>query len=1733
MTQARSAVFRVNAEGFKKFSQPNWEVRFHLPIYDKRFGGLTYTGVTKLDVTSSEFQAETLANLEFNVNGANKVEGRAVVPHKFQTDSTYLDTNSYTIDDTEDYPNVPDDNALLGVMETALEFIDNTGEYNVGSGTHSGFSHMFRIGQEGLVGISDALESTVTSAKEYSLILPSQTGTFKFNKVAVFITNSETAQTFLFGILYFNTNIKKTKPALSSDKLTDIKFKFRVIMNADTNDQNVTDMDYDNYIFFNNTTSDFKTFSSNVISTTDSILSSDNLEGLKTDSDYGTVQNILDESNFISHLENASKGGFAHLLGFDGVSANKHFLNEEYISLQNVKLSHINKKGDTSLGLNRAILFDPTQETADIFDATSSHSSAELYANNSDIGKTIKSNIRGESITSENISLSVVTLFGASGFESTATNINSSEVNGYGLKLLDINESLVLGRCSTISARNSLVVNSFVETSDKTQYETSVVTLGEVNLSVNPTSTAKLTQDTIDYDLGSSYLKNAMVASSAQSLFSILSSDSNSLLEATTFNAMYTSVNGSASTSSINTLYSSLSGTLNNSSINSTHSSISKSHNSSVLIDNSVVDNVYNSMISIDDITQILSTDPTIVQHISVGDVYHNLGDTSTSDSSTKSVERFFFMNLEWGLNPNGFDFVVGEKQVTGTASAQASLIDTNATVMSGLEEINNSWFLHTLLISGATTTTDTQFTSSYQGTYIDGEINVFNASKGYIPLTLSFDEGGNSGVWLGEDSVLDWQNDFKSIWSGYELDAKLRKNVVVGVTAYNDVPLSTIDNLWKNDTTNNPSQDSLFSNGSSESTMYLYDIIQNVEYDTDFVKTVLTDGGKNSIARLVDITSLTYDSTAKTFTLVAPTSTSVSEISIGAESNTYTYNQVTAITQQITSLATNTNQYITLSLVQDSVTDSEEFEAKLVTFKIDTITTTSGVSIVMSPLSDSLSNSEQMSMFTIGNALADGETVVGKLNAVVWAVSDVFKAYLDTVWTKTKNTENIENKYVTSFAMGTDDFGTSGFNARYGVGRILRLGLLQSKFAKVTSWKSAYDANMSDLSLEATSVTKVDNSYVNTSHSKLGLVQDSIIVGNSIRVNPSIALNIFQYQDNGSIKFGYQKNSLQNSILMGKNINLNINPVNKSYIGNHDDGALYDIHDADADVKQSRIDWVSANEQSRLKNIYILGDSIHTFSGIYEWGNANPDSDGILNDVMYDSQLSDFFTDNSGNDGANGIFRNSSVKPLHGLRNSLIRGTEIFLSSTSGTLEEINLFGKYLNADHSWLTVFGRYNEWYNAELSNAYGNDFFVIANGRGTSIGGGLDNSGANYVPTSGFTRRYNMFVVTDRGITKTRTLISRGVAYRTNPSYQIHKYFNDTDSVANGGLDLYPHQGIGFDEHYNEAITMGDINNNPSTSFRVFRTADTTDFASLPISASDWFDFNSRPIFFLKPKTDPSDITSNFGLFVIKNLLRPFGYADGQEVSPDAIKEWSDDTNFFNMASNDNGNANAIIDDNIVQHYQNPLEPLNPFTTVSASSYISAITYGMKIGDSNKWGGGSGANVSSLFYNNNHTAVVGDGTYSATEAISSELEGHDVGLTSVVCKAVGLYTISGRITLPRDGLKSIRILKWVKSDIDVDGNGDDVIQVPEIVYNASFSETQSIINIDTSFFVENANDEIFMSLVGVYEEAVDASVSAIRDVLPNQWQSDYLHIAYKGYTAESQAWANYNGISSSNS
>ena len=99
--------------------------------------------------------------------------------------------------------------------------------------------------------------------------------------------------------------------------------------------------------------------------------------------------------------------------------------------------------------------------------------------------------------------------------------------------------------------------------------------------------------------------------------------------------------------------------------------------------------------------------------------------------------------------------------------------------------------------------------------------------------------------------------------------------------------------------------------------------------------------------------------------------------------------------------------------------------------------------------------------------------------------------------------------------------------------------------------------------------------------------------------------------------------------------------------------------------------------------------------------------------------------------------------------------------------------------------------------------------------------------------------------------------------------------------------------------------------------------------------------------------------------------------------------------------------------------------------------------------------------------------------------------------------------------------------------IDGNGDDVIQVPEILYNASFSETQSIINIDTSFFVENANDEIFMSLVGVYEEAVDASVSAIRDVLPNQWQSDYLHIAYKGYTAESQAWANYNGISSSNS
>lgn len=1713
----------------------------------------------------------------------NQLEGRGLVPHSFDTSNDYLPIHDYDIIDPlnstellayDGYPN-----KVVGVdasteatykaeMESALTFANNDGLYTV-----SDFSHLFRVSEERSHDVSSSSDAVVNSSIEYASVIPIEFGSCKFNKIAIYITNVVTNQTFLFGIIYFNTNILKTKPStLIASELSDIKFKFRVMLNADTSDLNATDMDYDNYVFFHDSASSFKAFSTGVITTTDAILVSDTSGDLKDANGFPTLEPKLSSASFISHMANGDNGGYASIYG-DAISANVSYYSEQ--KYNNGVLSELVRKIANSnvnfqdSDLNYLKSHSTTLDEDTVF-TTSTLSSVTAYNDNITVTNGVRINAKGYYFDLTDVRDSDLDLYGDSVFSSTVSNTRHSIVNGYGANISASNHSLLLGKCFTISARNSLVSNILLNANSTFQTDTSSFTSTETL--VHMKGSTGVVEDDISYntstEFGYSATTGQVIGSSVKSMFSsIIAPDTaTASIYNSTANLSYSTLNGQLFNSNAQLYYSTLSESIAMSDVNSYRASMGGSQvYSNVNIGRTVIGSSDRTDITIVDISRVIEHSGTITSYSNSNIESLAFGETASSQYVSKTRDRFFFMNLDWSFNPNSYN-------TTTNVADNVDYIDFGNTVMDTFKEINNSWIVHTAVsvASGGTQA----YNSSNQ--YVSGDQNTFNGKQGYIPVMNPIDTSLDSGAFLSNRTILadiqtSRQDEYRNIWMGYEIDARIRKNQVALVTAHNDVPISYLKSRYV--------EDNVGTTFGSEENSFLTEIAFNMDYDTKTVEHLFNDGTKVRMARAFNGTAV-YDATAKKFALTIPNSVSISELGYMNNTESFNIDQFAEFDARLNPLTSGRNHYVTISICSENGgADGNFYSSQLTTFKVsDIVQFTTGQDIIVDLIAvnpTSVISENVMTSFTMGTTLTDGDSIDGKIHVVMWSVNDAVNGYLTDYWTSNIQHDLIENKYITSIS---SEYSGGNKIAKYGVGRILRTSIIQSQdtSARGVSYHYGY-STFTNATMVDSSISSTNRSNVNIAGSHMTEILGSLIMGTRIKVNPTNAINAFLYNDGGTLKLDYKQNKLMNSILFGNNINLNITPVNKTWAGNFQDGGTLDPLSSDD------IDWLKASQESRLKNLYFFGDSIYTFSGIYTFD----ESDGAI----FDSGFSSQFLDNSGKFIDSEWFNNNpSLTPIHGIKDSFIRGTEIFLSSTSGALEEVNLFGRFINADHSWLTVFGRFNEWRNQPLVDRFGQDFFVVANGRGTPSGGGItNNTSVDY--TSGFIRRYNMFVVTDRGITKTRTMISRGVAYRTNPSYQL---WNVIGNDSGSEVDRYT--TIGVESEGSDEYTVGDgrlqlgttqsnnttqhlLLNSPLTSENTSAThtvADITARDALTVNDGDtvfvqselalyifdsatssysiylesknrhWSKIKSVPVMYISPNSDDYNIYER--IIIIKNLLRPFGYyGDKQSGSyPEMFKdsltsssdvpfsnadpsngfvipvEWSDDRNFYGLAVDNEGYANAVIDDNIVTK-----EDTN-WAEVNIANYIESFITQMP----------SPSRFSKSKFS--ESAELGD--WSADGLTQGN--NRDINLTSVKCKLPGLYSLNGRMSIPINQFKMLRLYMW-KQKFNADGtedltnstiNSNGQILVPEIIYDYTCGEHfgNPVVNINCEFMIDSPNTNVYISAVGIIHNSYDSiqTTFGLNDELGvyhgAQWQSDYLHLSYKGYISEDTAWSSYNGL-----
>lgn len=1664
-----SATFKANAEGFKKWNQPDWELLFWLPIYDKRFGKITYSGLSKIDINTATFKSARIQDLEFNTTGVADLEGRAILAGSYDVNNNWNPQWTYSIvsndSSVDNYPNKPSNSSVIPMMNSYCTFTNGLGKYNIQS-----FSNMFRVENGREVSIGNTSDVIVNSAREYSLNISGRMGDFVFNKCAIFITNRVTKENFLFGVLYFNTNITKRIPASSSLDIPDVKFKFKVMLSASTDSNpNRLDVDMDNYVVFGNG-GDLIPIGGDLLYTDKSIVIGGNFEDDLQDTDVRNElrkyqvafwQDNNAQGTFVEFTKNGSNyiGGFNSLrTGLSGDSLFSIKTNKTYktdgtsrkslfndIVSDNIDddLSWVETKASKSFGNRvRSVLPYTFYKTeANITDAITNMGLG--YAKGLRFTNLTNSDVMGHDAVVRNSSGIIGYLYGSYNGK-TYAQVTEADVDptSSSLWLADVNyssDSIVHGY--NIKGRfigSDAIGSSFNATAKQSSLRAYCSAFDSIDLI-----------EESDVRSRESYISTALQGASngVPEFGEFMSNDIHSVRsmlfgnivrgsQLDTFNSM---LNGSAIDSLIGAEWSTISGEVKHSTIKAEASSISGADQSDVNADSSVIDGSFNSDIFAKGIAKGIVSN--LVAKTKVVGTSANIGygrvvqtDASTNDAVRTITDRFVYlsaMNLklsDFGVTRDNYtgQLVFGSDQYNGSFGDFVAS-DTKGVVsqIANGGVCHGNWFYYTSL-GGANAPAD--------------NTNLFKLQSYYIPAFTTIDISSSGVMYADQDA-----QDYRSVYYLKSIESALASTTYVGVSARLDLPLSVFGYMSYGSTEASNDIVSVGSNSveieeqgsvSSGATanLFLYDLVQNMDYDLVEFKNVV-----GSAYRFNKLDSITYNDTTKQSTIHFPYTYNISawDIAQGAVTTLSDSNP-----PNISALGLKENALITLAV--DNRT-AGSYSADLMTMKIVSSSSNSGGTTIIVEGINGESDYEML------KSILSAYSATKPTNAVVWSVDNDTLTTMKKYYSQLKKPSSYVNRYIST----RNDLG---------IGRVCRYSFLKTYTSDIISDESYYGlAEGSQVNLVSSSVTRTFNSVINTEFSVLPQTENSMVIGTNIRVNPVNALNTIVYKYNGVTSFASVKNAMQDSILFGSQINLNILPMTKHWLGDYSNGSLINLTSANS------VKAYLEEARSRIKNVYIFGDSIHTMSGIYDF------------QAGYDLGLNSGFIQNSGRSDVSAD--NKKFMPITGLRDSFIRGREITLASSSGILEEVNLFGRYLNAEHSWINVFGRYNEWFSREIENLVGRDFFVIANGMSHQRGGGIFNTGKyiDTIPTlaeynNGYrqrvTRRYNMFVVTDRGVTKARTLVKNGTLFRCNPNYLLQQAYMKEDYSAGNLTDIGTPYWYGITSSATDLITDWSNSSSSWQTYAVYFPAsgDSGD------STTPWR--STRPIF-------------------IPNVLRPILDDDTQ---------LSDDVNYFGLSSDDQGFSNFITDGNLASYDQ-----------------------------------GRQTNLKRLF---KLTGILGTSVESINESASSlyhsVLTDQSVSMMGIKLKNEGMYSLNlslnGLVSNGTNGnkatlnIKSVRIFMWENGkNATIQSNGDVYLDSPVVVFNyngSTFKLTESV-----KFMVQNTNSEVWFSMTINYDESATTWTGFDNNTLGEgfsnikSWRDGFLTLSYDGYMRDGSVWNNY--------
>ena len=1224
----RVAKIKINAGGFEKLADTDWKIRYFVPMFDNRLGA---GATSQIDINSSTFTNKTIQELEFEASGYNGVFGQVIGK---------VSNDHWNIQSTGE--NTLQSGAVPTLMQDLLSFGNTQTDFNIGLSTQGYFC---LVENDSNLGATDSSANGVVSVSTQSLILPSNFGDFKFNKLAIIITNGAGASR-LFGIVYFQNNLKKIRPALGVVS-PDIKFKFNVILNSTTSGASQTD--FENYVYFSNPSSDMEkmglfTYSQSPIVVGDSLKLSDYTST--------AFQDMIKDRSFVSFVDkengNADAvlfGGFGSGTEVDGFLTNYTSpYNSEDDSMIEMEIPFstsatkrqksvvtFRRSGDFSM--LRTIMRSNLDFTTDANDRTGSAIGGMFEG-------IYDSSFRGHDVLAQNITRSDLNVFGnyqtldglstltypsitsipdVSQFNSAIYQVQDSSIRGFNVSGTNIFSSNVIGDCFYLNHSNFSV--AFGRHSKMANPVASSVYLLESDFSdINELRTSSLFAEKSS-GMGMTFISNSDV--------NLLESQ---VINFTSFSDIFTnrSLAKTINHSSVNADQSTLEN-ISNSNVNSNDSAIS-----SALLSDIIVSGV-NSLVTatIGEIVSTLNAGVMEIRTKTLGETYQN--------------DRFVYMS---------------EIHNFSNALTLGKWVNPTATISDGIDSIGGgSWGVFKMLLG-------VDYARSFLINSQSHPMDVFDKLTFLETDSGAFFQVGSESDFASKQ--LNMQYISESLSKNVSM-IKIQNDALIGDSMIQDRLLNMDIDLW----------DNTFNNSGDKS--FFVETFTNVIKSTDIytpttftlAKTLLTtDGSQQSYPQSVDMVSRIGLFSAR----------------LSSFPNKKIYAQViNSFSGQLTSVKI---------------------------FKVTELTsTTFKFGVGVNPI---INENSIVTLFALDVEL------------------DLTTPYIrHSVASKSV----IGNRTFINRTIPMNDFVKSIVNSE------------TSNSTKVIS---------SRLHLTNSNVSDVTNSDIQGDSLEVNNLKSVTIKGSNISIRPIVNFSEVLYRDaiNGFSLFD-SKGFVKDSSFVGKDIHIEILPIYKEVLWDNTTDQTLIVPSTDLAFWRDRV-------ESRISNVQMFGNSIYSMSGIWDWDLVTG-IDGVTKSV--DSRLNVNWLANKDKSVFGLKKLGFNVTPIHGIRDSFLHGSNLFLTSTTGILENVHLFGKYLIAEHSDISIFGRYNEWHSPSLASKFGTDHFVIANGMGTDFGGGLlvDPNGG-----SGYTKRYNMFVVTDRGVTKIRSLVTRGAVIRSNPSWHISRF-----------------------------------------------------------------------------------------------------------------------------------------------------------------------------------------------------------------------------------------------------------------------------------------------------------------------------------------------------------------------